>query len=197
MKSFSLFLLTGLSSILISSAQTVQKFDIFLFGDKVGTMTVSRKDYGNGTHYYELKSHSEAKVMFVKKVLDVEMNSTYENGKMVRCYSRYVVNDKTETFVSASWDGSKYNVENEKGKSTHATQVLYSVLHLFYKEPSAQQSLWSERVGQQLPIKHKGSGVYEFKNPGGATNVYKYENGKVKEVEMQATFGTSYMRPAV
>jgi len=197
MRSFSLFLLAALSSILVSPAQTVQKFDIFLFGDKVGTMTVSRKDYGNGTMYYELKSHSEAKIMFIKKVLDVEMTSTYENGKMVRCYSSYVVNDKVETFVSASWDGSKYNIESEKGKSTHAPQVVYSVLHLFYKEPSAQQHLWSERVGELLPIKHKGGGVYEFKNPGGATNVYKYANGKVKEVEMQATFGTSYMRPAI
>jgi len=190
-----LLLLAMLGSISSSCAQT-QNFDIFLFDNKVGTMSVSRKDYGNGTIYYELKSHSEAKVMFIKKILDVEMTSTYEKGKMVRCYSRYTVNGKTETYVSASWDGTRYNVETEKGTSTHAKEVAYSVLHLFYKEPSAQQSLWSERVGQQLPILHKGNGVYEFKNPGAATNIYKYENGKVKEVEMKATFGTSYMRPS-
>lgn len=195
MKAFPMILLAVLGSVLLSPAQTY-RFDIFLFGDKVGAMTVTRKDYGNGTVYYDLKSHSEAKVMFIKKVLDVEMNSTYEKGKMIRCYSRYVVNEKTESFVSASWDGSKYNVETEKGASIHPTQVVYSVLHLFYNEPRAQQSLWSERIGTQLPIKHKGEGIYEFKNPGAATNVYKYENGKVKEVEMQGTFGTSYMRPA-
>lgn len=178
------------------SSQTV-KLDVIFKGDKIGTTTVTRTVGANGQVTIELKGESNASVLFVKRNIKTHYTSVYENGSLVKTNSTYEVNGDLDSYVKAVWDGSKYTVETERGKSTQSAKVVYSVLSLFFSEPVGKTEIWSERIGGMVPLKNLGSNRYVFKNAikGGSDNIYKYKDGKLYEVEMSTPVGASYMRP--
>lgn len=176
-------------------AQTI-KLDVIFRGDKIGTTTVSRTKMADGIYYYELKSNSVAEFMLMKRATVTKYTSTYEHGKMTKSSCRYEVNGDVDSFGAATWDGSKYVIETEKGKSSYDKQVVNSVLTLFFEEPVNKSTLWSERASAMLPITKTNTHEYTFKNAvkGGSNNIYRYKDGKMYEVEMPTPAGPSYMR---
>lgn len=191
------FILTGIFFILLGSivAQN-QSFDIFLFGKPIGTMTIEKSNAMNGVSTYKLRSKSEATVLFTKKKNELEFDVTYKDGFLFSSYSKNTVNDEVENYASASWDGAKYVCQNEQKKFTVGEKAPYSVVMLYFKEPVGVTKIFSERIGDFAELKNVSPGVYEFKMPNGDKNIYHFENGKIKEVEMKKSIGTAYMRPS-
>jgi hypothetical protein len=191
------FILSGIFFISLGSivAQN-QSFDIFLFGKKIGTMTIEKTNSMNGVSTYKLRSKSEATVLFTKKKNELEFDVVYKDGFLFSSYSKNTVNDEVENYASASWDGAKYVCQNEQKKFTVGEKALYSVVMLYFKEPVGVTRIFSERIGDFADLKNVSPGVYEFKMPNGDKNIYHFENGKIKEVEMKKSIGTAYMRPS-
>lgn len=172
------------------------KMDVIFRGDKVGWTHVSKTKQADGKIFYELKSESNASFMLMKRAIKTHLTSTYENGMLVSCVSKYEVNGKLDSYVNAKWDGTKYNIETDRGKFTQTTKVSYSVLMLYFLEPTKKAEVWSERIGAMLALVSLGNNQYQFKNAikGGAENIYKFKNGQLYEVEMSTPVGASYMR---
>jgi hypothetical protein len=181
----------------ISSFAQKQNYTIHLFGKEVGKMTIERKIGTDGLIFYKMESHSEAKVMFTTKINDVTVDCTYKNGKLFSSYAKNTVNGEVDNYASVSLSGSQYNIQNERRKYTSPEAITFSVVSLYYAEPSNMTKIFSERAGEWLDMVRTSDGGYEFKMPNGDKNIYKYKNGKVSEVELRRTFGTVYMRPAV
>jgi hypothetical protein len=190
-----LIILSFFLSTTVLIGQTVE-LDVVFKGDKVGHTTVSRKNYGGGKMYYELNSETNVEMLFVKRAIKTNFTAYYENGFLTRCSSRYEVNGEVDSYMSAVWDGAKYVIESERGKSTYDKKVQNSVLTLFFAEPVGKSNLWSERIGEIIPLSSRKTGEYSFKNPvkNGSTNIYKYIKGKLYEVEMSTPVGPSFMR---
>ncbi len=109
------------------AAQSI-KLDVIFKGDKIGTTTVTRTVGANGLVTLELKGESNASVLFVKRNIKTHYTSVYENGALIKTNSTYEVNGDMDSYVKAVWDGSKYSVETERGKTTQSAKVVYSVL---------------------------------------------------------------------
>ena len=99
-----------------------------------------------------------------------------------------------DNYASINWDGSKYNITNEKKKFTHPTEVKYSVISLYFSEPKGMKQLFTERIGEVYPLTDLGSGRYEYKIPNGDKNVYVYKNGELVETERKTIIGTVYVK---
>ena len=187
--SLSMFLVFSVG---VLNAQT-RKYEVVLSGDKIGDLTVTRTVKGAFTTY-KLESKSEAKVLFTTKKNYVLMDVTYKDGKLLSSYCKNEVNDEVDNYASINWDGSKYTVTNEKGKTTYPTAVTYSVISLYYDEPKGITNLFTERIGAAYPLKDLGSGRYEYKIPNGDKNVYVYKNGELVETERKTIIGTVYVK---
>lgn len=190
-KSLSFVLFSALS-ISMLMAQT-RKYEVVLSGDKIGELTATRTVKGAFTTY-KLESKSEAKVLFTTKKNYVLMDVTYKDGKLISSYCKNEVNDEVDNYASISWDGSKYNITNEKGKLTYTTPVTFSVISLYFNEPKGITNLFTERIGAAYPLKDLGSGRYEYKIPNGDKNVYVYQNGELTETERKTLIGTVYVK---
>jgi len=173
-------------------AQT-RNYDIILSGDKIGNITVTRKINGALTTY-KLESKSEAKVLFTTKKNFVSMDVTYKDGKLLSSYCKNEIDDEVDNYASIAWDGSKYNVTNEKQKLTYGTPVTYSVISLYFSEPKGMDNLFTERIGASYPLKSLGDGRYEYKIPNGDKNIYVYKNGELVETERKTIIGTVYVK---
>ena len=58
------------------------------------------------------------------------------------------------------------------------------------------KTVFSERLGENRPIKKTGEGVYQVDMKEGITYLYKYKDGKLIELEMKSSMlGSSYARP--
>lgn len=190
-KSLSFVLFSALS-ISMLMAQT-RKYEVVLSGDKIGELTATRTVKGAFTTY-KLESKSEAKVLFTTKKNYVLMDVTYKDGKLISSYCKNEVNDEVDNYASISWDGSKYNITNEKGKLTYTTPVTFSVISLYFNEPKGITNLFTERIGAAYPLKDLGSGRYEYKIPNGDKNIYVYQNGELTETERKTLIGTVYVK---
>jgi hypothetical protein len=176
----------------VAAAQT-RKYDIILSGDKIGNLTITKTVKGAFTTY-KLESRSEAKVLFSTKTNYVLMDVTYKDGKLINSYCKNEVDGTVDNYASISWDGSKYNVTNEKGKLTHSTAVTYSVVSLYFQEPKGMANLFTERIGTVYPLKDLGSGKYEYNIPKGDKIIYMYKNGELVETERKTIIGTVYVK---
>jgi hypothetical protein len=175
-----------------ANAQT-REYDVILSGNKIGELTVTRTIKGAFTTY-KLESKSEAKVLFSTKKNYVLMDVTYKDGMLVSSYCKNEINDEVDNYASINWDGSKYNITNEKRKFTHPTAVNFSVISLYFSEPKGLKQLFTERIGEVYPLTDLGSGRYEYKIPNGDKNVYIYKNGELVETERKTIIGTVYVK---
>ena len=55
-------------------------YDMYLWGDKIGRMTISRTEE-NGTEVYVLDSKAKAKVLWVVRDNTAHMETVFKNGK--------------------------------------------------------------------------------------------------------------------
>jgi hypothetical protein len=77
---FILFFILGFAK--MGFAIEVSHFDILLFGDKVGTLTISKELRADGTELYILDSYSKAKVLWINRENTTHYEVVYKNGKL-------------------------------------------------------------------------------------------------------------------
>lgn len=170
-------------------------YEIIFMGSRVGNMTIEKKAEGN-LEFFELRSHAEADFLVGRRTNDVEMRTTYRDDLMISAFSRFIENGEVQSFASTTWDGSRYVVHTDKGKSTVNEPATFSVISFYFKEPPpSTQKIFAERIGQFVPLEKIGSSIYRYKLPNGDLNIYTYRNGKLEDVTMKRTFGTAHIRP--
>lgn len=165
----------------MSVAQTVS-FDSFLWGDKMGTLTATKKK-GGDIVYYEVKASNSAKILGIQKNVETITTITIKGGQMIESYSKRVDNGKLKNYCSIKWDGTKYNIETEKGKSTYGTKISLVTMDFYFSEPKASESYYYNPAAHAISFTKTGGGVYEFKTNDGVKHKFIYKNGVLDEIE--------------
>ncbi len=170
---------------MVSLAISAQKhkYDVELFGKKIGETIVERIDKGNGEVEFKLYSNSEVNILFTHKTSLMNFDIVYKDGKLFSGYVKNVKDGVTE-IVTLTWQGTKYVIK--KGEEIlNFNQLLdFSSIQLYFVEPKGKTRIFSERMGQLCNFVKTAEGVYECKLANGVTNIYKYRNGRLYELEI-------------
>lgn len=126
---FFFLLLTQLKSF---AAETIT-YDMFLWGNKIGSMTITKTDQEDGSELYVLDSHLKAKVLWITRENTAHMETVFKNGKMISSYQKEMEDGKVKRWNRVTFDGAKYSVDGYKGKSTFSEQPVFAVGPLYFK----------------------------------------------------------------
>lgn len=132
---------------------------------------------------YKLNSSSEVTLFLAKKTSQLTFDILYKNGKLFSSYVKNVKDGVTE-IVNIIWRDTKYIIERGEEKLQLAQPLDFTGILLYFTEPVNRTRVFSERLGEFVPIVKTGTGEYECKTANGVRNIYRYKNGKLVELEM-------------
>lgn len=169
----------------LPAALVAQKhiYAIELFGKKIGETVVERTDNGKGDVRYQLTSRSEANVLFVRKTSSMDFDITYKNNQLFTSYCKNVKDNVTE-IATMAWNGTQYLIHKGEEVLKLSQPLHFSAVQLYFQEPKNKPQIFSERMGEYCRFTCTADGVYECKTPNGVTNIYRYKNGVLYELEM-------------
>lgn len=177
------FLLPLLIFITICASAQKHTYEVELFGKKIGETHIERIDKGNGEVQYKLNSSSEVNVLFTHKTSLMVFDITYKDGKLISSYCKNVKDGVTE-IVTIAWNGTKYMIKKGEEALQLAQPLDFSAIHLYWTEPKGKPRIFSERLGEFCDFIKTAEGVYQCKMANGVTNIYRYRNGVLYELEM-------------
>ena len=174
-----------LLSVLIFNSSFSQKlkFDIFLFGNKIGQTIVERTVKNDSIISYSLRSNSQAHIFFITRKIALHYDILYKQGRLFSSYSKSTRNDEVQV-TTIMWLGNKYLMKRQDGTFNINTVVDCSTVKLFFAEPCNTSRIFSERMGEFRSLKKAKEGVYEAAMQDGLTYFYRYKNGVLYELEM-------------
>ena len=169
-------------------------YDIFLFGGKIGQTIVERNVRNDSITEYVLNSSSEAHIFFTTRKISLYYHIIYKRGNLFSSYSKHTRNDDTH-YTTIRLDGNRYIIERDKVTFALNGLVDCSTVKLFFAEPCSYDHMLSERLGEFREVNKRPDGIYEAEMSEGITYYYRYENGKLVELEMRkGLLGSIYLR---
>ena len=166
------------------------QYDMFLWGDKIGHVTISKTDKEDGTEVYVLDSHAKAKVLWIVRENTAHMETIFKNGKMISSFQKEIENEKVKRFNRVTFNGTKYLVDGYKGKSTFIEAPVFSVAPLYFKKPNSVTRSFYEAEAEFCELKKVDENTWEFKGSDGSRNVYHYKDGKAMSMEFKVSIAT-------
>jgi len=188
-RSFILLLLCFSSHFL--SAQ-VLNFNVLLFGDKIGTMTVTRT-FKSDTVTYILNTHSRAKILWMEYDDVSHITIVYKGSKLLSCKYTEDMNGKRKYFTNIMYDGKVHHVETKDSKRVFPVPVLPSLFALYYKEPTDYNKIFFESQLFTASIKTEKVHHYSFDTKEGNKNEYLYKNGEIDKLVFHTPLATVHM----
>jgi hypothetical protein len=164
-------------------------YNVSLDGKSIGTYEVNRTDIGESSTF-RVETITEAGLIRPMRHKFV-MLSAYNGNSLISSDLKSWVNDELESSTLLQWDGSQYvKQEGETLTEICCEQVNFSSATIFFNEPVNRTKMFYEKYGKELLIEKIGDHTYQVKLPNGGVERYKYENGKVSEVEFVQSFAT-------
>ena len=175
------------------AATEVVRFDILLFGDKIGILTVSKETRPDGSELYLLDSHSKAKILWINHENTTHYEVVYKDGKLVSSKFKETENGELKRWTNINWDGKQYNLDGYKGKRTFTEAPMYSVVSVYFTSMQNVKRIFYEAEGDFNEIEHPEANTWEFKSSDGNRNVYHYINGRAHHMEFHVSIATVKM----
>ena len=174
-------------------AKDIARFNIFLWGNKIGNLTASREVRPDGTVLYLLDTRSKAKVLWITRENVAHYEVVYKDGKLVSSSFKEVENGEVKRWSNINWDGKQYTVDATHGKKTFTESPTYSIVCVYFQNMEQVKQIFNEIEGDFNQLQHPEPGTCEFKSSDGNRNVYHFENGTVKNMEFHLSFATIKM----
>jgi hypothetical protein len=171
-------------------AKDIARFNIFLWGNKIGNLTASREVRPDGTVLYLLDTRSKAKVLWITRENVAHYEVVYKDGKLVSSSFKEVENGEVKRWSNINWDGKQYTVDATHGKKTFTESPTYSIVCVYFQNMEQVKQIFYEIEGDFNQLQHPEPGTCEFKSSDGNRNVYHFENGTVKNMEFHLSFAT-------
>jgi hypothetical protein len=192
-KQLQLFFILIFSALLSKSCEAqLLTYQIYMGSDSIGLMHAEHRF--SGTHNYELKSN-----MTVNSVVTVEiqyiLTASFDKDKLLNSFTEQAVNGRIKVSSTVKWDGKNYNVQtlNKRDKIKNTT-ITYDLATLYFKEPVNLRKIYSDTHGSFLTIKPIEPHKYELILPDGKRNIYSYQFGICKEVEINQLFSKVFFK---
>jgi hypothetical protein len=158
-------------------------YEVELFGKQIGTAVIERIDKGNGETEYIMNSNTHVNLLFTSKYSVLHFDVVYKDGKLISSYYKNVKDDMTE-IASVAYDGVKYIIHRGQDVFTLNQAIDFSVAMLYFTEPLGHSRIFSERLGKFINLNNISKDVYQSVQDNGVTNLYRYSNGILYEIEI-------------
>ncbi len=178
-----IFMFTAAAVVMLNVSAQKLVYDVELFGKKIGQTIVERIEKADGEIQYKLSNLSDVTIFFTRKTSEMKFDITYKNGQLFSSYAKNVKDGVTE-IVTMLWQGSQYFIHKGDEILKLNNPITYSGVMLYFNEPVGITKVFSERIGEYTVFTKTANGEYQCKTPNGVTNIYRYQKGKLMELEM-------------
>ncbi len=177
-----------------ATAQTYH-FDMFLFGDKIGTMIISREQQPDSTEHYVMETRSKARFMWIDREGYTRYEVWYKQGRLQSSTHIQKENGATQRWTNVRFNGKTYDVDSYKGKRSFAEAPQLSVVSLYYKPLKNGARIFYEAEADYsiLQAGKAGPDSFEFKSSDGNRNIYYFKNGAISGMEFHVSLVTVKM----
>lgn len=165
-------------------------FTIFLWGDSIGTVSISKTEREDSSQFYQLESKLKAKVLWIVHENHALMEAVFKNGKLISSYQKETENGETKRWNRVTCADGKCNVDGYKGKRTINEQPVFSVAPLYFYGLSGVTRLFYEAEADFCKVQKMDDNTWEFKSSDGSRNVYHFKNGKIHSIEFHFSIAT-------
>lgn len=168
-------------------------YQIFMGKDSIGLLHATHKLNGS-SQSYELKSN-----MSVNSVVNVEiqyiLTALFDKDKLINSFTEQDINGRIKVSSTIKWDGKNYQVQTlDKREKIKNISIFYNLATLYFKEPVNYRKVYSDTHGTFLNIKQVGPHQYELILPDGKRNLYSYQFGICREVEVNQLFSKVFFK---
>ena len=186
----SLFLLF----LLIFGATNAQKtsFDIVVMDKVVGEANLVKKIIGEGKYSLAYTFDATVTMLFIKTVVDMDINVSYDKSQLTNAKVVYKYNDKLLN-RNIVWDGAKYNVDTNGKKTALTKKAFFSVMNLYEKEPIGIKEVFLEKQSEFVALKSLGNNQYSL-IVDGDNCTYTYKNGALQKIVIDAFANVTLLR---
>ena len=185
-----ILILISFGSVNLNAQSVVTYFDIVLNDKTIGVLKASKHTNGKQTTK-NISSNSKTNVFSVSVHVESEIYVISENEILKTSFAYRQANrgsENLETKVKYI-ASSKYEIVKNGQKISLNRPIGYCVADLYFKEPKGLNSVFSNTHGEFLIIKPLGKSEYELNLPDGKSNIFKYLNGKLIQVETKMIVG--------
>jgi hypothetical protein len=186
---FLLFLSLGFKA----AEPRVLKFTIYLFGDSIGSMTITRYFLPDGMERYIIKSASSAKILWVTRDNYSDYEFTYKNGRLLSTTYRETEGGKVTRWGNMKFDGAKYIVNSYRGNFSFTEVPQYSIVSIYFGNMRSARRLYYDTEAEFVKVEHPDDNTVEFKTSDGHRNVYHYVKGELDHLEVHVSIATVKM----
>jgi hypothetical protein len=168
-------------------------WDILLFGDKIGHMSITHTTQDDGGETFVLDSHSKAKILWIDKDVTSHVEVVVRDGKVISTVYKEVENGKVERWYNVTWNGNGYTADGYKGKKTIAQVIPITVVSAYFKDLTKLSKIFDEAEAEFVTMDNTEPDVWEFKTGSRGKNVFHAINGHVQNVDFHASIATVKM----
>lgn len=190
-------LLFGILPVLtaFTAAAQVSKYEIRFGNNAVGLLEVKQETAGS-LRKLSIRSRVQSK-LFSRMETDIHAeyrHNVLHSASMKRLNNgQETLTEKNEKGYSATFKGDK-NEKKDKKIHLPEQQITYCVSDLYFTEPRDIKKVYSETQGRFLEIRQLPDKTYALVMPEGKRNIYRYEKGRLVEVEINHQLGKAWFK---
>ncbi|WP_346316502.1 DUF6134 family protein [Chitinophaga sp. YIM B06452] len=172
----------------------VSKYEIRFGNNAIGLLEVKQEAAGN-TRKISIRSRVQSK-LFARMETDIhaEYHHNILNAASMKRLStgQETITQKTEKGYAVHFKGDK----EKHDKKTQLTdpQITFCVSDLYFTEPKDVRKVYSETQGRFLDLQPLQDKTYALVMPEGKKNIYRYEKGRLMEVEINHQLGKAWFK---
>jgi hypothetical protein len=182
-------------SIRLNAQQQLSQYYVFYKGNNIGKM-ILKQTKKNDLLTIEIASNIHMRIIKAINV-NVREDYYYNSGQLIHSSIWRQVNGTEKINRQTDFYGNLYHLTTEGKKSILKEETIsYNLTKLYLSEPVNIQQVYSDNFQQFLSIINIGNHSYKLQLPGNDYNIYSYENGICKSIEVHNTFYTIQMKLA-
>ncbi len=179
-----------------TSAQTVKRdYDLFLWGNKVGSVITEKTLRADTGVVYLLESHTKAKVLWINRSVYTRNLVEFRHGKIYSVDYYAIEDGKRSRWTKISRHPEGYLVENAAGKKQIRNLPFNCIATIYFHGMPSGTEMLDETGAGLTSISTKGPNCIEYKALDGSKNLFWYKNGKVEKAEFHLSIATVSMLP--
>jgi Domain of unknown function (DUF6134) len=180
-------------SVPVIAQQQVNRYNVLYRGNNIGNMTLQQTK-NNDELKVKIASNIHMRMIMAVNV-NVMEDYSYTKGQLMHSSVSRKVNGDEKINRQTDFYNNTYYLTTEGKKSILNKEIIhYNLGKLYLLEPVDIQQVYSDNFQQFLSIEHMGDHNYKLQLPGNDYNIYCYENGICKKIEVHNTFYTIQMQ---
>lgn len=180
MKSIALvFFVSLISPFYPVASNDVLVYDLIVSGEKIGTVTATKKVEGNKITY---TSNSDATTSMLFKIdIKTRMTVVYKNNILQESSYQFYKNGKLKEEANVTLSNGIYSIIHDKKVTTYNKKIVKSTIILPFEKPNDKDSYFEEVEGNFKTIKLIKENNYQLYNQNNTQkDDYNYKDGNLQ-----------------